>query len=161
MGALLPLSRLVLGHMSAQDPLGVCENRVLCGGKCAVGVGRGMSDSPMHLVNQLQRDSAPAFAKSRVNTPLQAAIACHGGVRPLCSNDHIEYSVAVYALYKEPVAYQAAPATTATSCNQLVPVPCLTDERKSRFGAAVVAPKTTVFLANGGSIEPVWQLATS
>ena len=111
MSALLPLSRLVLGHMSAQDPLGVCENRVLCGDKCAVGVGRGISDSPMHLVNQLQRDSAPAFAKSRVNTPLQAAIACHGGVRPLCSNDHIEYSVAVYTLYKGPVAYQAAPAT--------------------------------------------------
>ena len=93
MGALLPLSRLVLGHMSAQGPLGVCENRVLCGGKCSVGVGMGISD--------------------------------------------------------------------ATSCNQLVPTPCLTDERESRFGAAVVAPKTTVFLANGESIEPVWQLARS
>ena len=58
------------------------------------------------------------------------------------------------ALLKRPVAYQTAPATTATSCNQLVPTPCLTDERESRFGAAVVAPKTTVFLANGESIEP-------
>ena len=90
-------------------------------------------------------------------------VAVYGGTQknaPLeCAK--IECSAAVYALYKEPVAYQAAPATTATSCNQLVPVPCLTDERKSRFGAAVVAPKTTVFLANGGSIEPVWQLATS
>ena len=65
------------------------------------------------------------------------------------------------ALVKRPVAYQAAPATTATSCNQLVPTPCLTDERESRFGAAVVAPKATVFLANGESIEPVWQLARS
>ena len=65
------------------------------------------------------------------------------------------------ALVKRPVAYQTAPATTATSCNQLVPIPCLTDERESRFGAAVVAPKTTVFLANGESIEPVWQLARS
>ena len=85
----------------------------------------GISDSPRQLVNQLRRASAPAFAESRLNTPLEAAIACHGGVRPLCSIDHIEYSVAVYALYKEPVAYQAAPVTTATSCNQLVPIPCL------------------------------------
>ena len=28
---------------------------------------------------------------------------------------------------KWPVAYQTAPATTATTCNQLVPVPCLPD----------------------------------
>ena len=93
----------------------------------------GISDSPRQLVNQLRRASAPAFAKSRLNTPLEAAIACHGGARAPCSNDHIEYSATVYTLYKEPVAYQTAPATTATSCNQLVPVPCLTDERKSRF----------------------------
>ena len=84
-----------------------------------------------------------------------------GARGPPCSNDHIEYSAAVYTLPKEPVAYQTGPATTATSCNQLVPNPCLTDERESRFGAAVVAPKTTVFLANGESIEPVWQLTTS
>ena len=134
---------------------------MLCGGKCSVGVGMGISESPRQLVNQLRRASAPAFAKSRLNTPLEAAIACHGGARAPCSNDHIEYSATVYTLYKEPVAYQTAPATTATSCNQLVPTPCLTDERESRFGAAVVAPKTTVFLANGESIEPVWQLARS
>ena len=134
---------------------------MLCGGKCSVGVGRGISDSVRQLVNQLQRASAPAFAKSRLNTPLEAAIACHWGARTPRSNDHIEYSAAVYTLSKEPVAYQTAPATTATSCNQLVPIPCLTDERESRFGAAVVAPKTAVFLANGESIEPVWQLATS
>ena len=84
-----------------------------------------------------------------------------GARGPPCSNDHIEYSAAVYTLPKEPVTYQTVPATTATSCNQLVPTPCLTDERESRFGAAVVAPKTTVFLANGESIEPVWQLARS
>ena len=67
------------------------------------------------------------------------------------------------ALLKRPVAYQTAPATTATSCNQLVPTPCLTDERESRFGAeaALQGPKTTVFLARGQSMEPVWQLVTS
>ena len=67
------------------------------------------------------------------------------------------------ALLKRSVAYQTAPATTATSCNQLVPVPCLTDERESRFGAeaALQGPKTTVFLARGQSMEPVWQLVTS
>ena len=37
------------------------------------------------------------------------------------------------------MAYQTAPGTTATSCNQLVPIPCLPDERESRFGAAVPA----------------------
>ena len=136
---------------------------MLCGGKCSVGVGMGISDSPRQLVNQLRRASAPAFAKSRLNTPLEAAIACHGGARTPCSNDHIEYSATVYTLYKEPVAYQTAPATTATSCNQLVPTPCLTDERESRFGAeaALQGPKTTVFLARGQSMEPVWQLVTS
>ena len=41
------------------------------------------------------------------------------------------------ALVKRPVAYQTAPVTPATIFNQLVPVPCLTDERESRFGAAV------------------------
>ena len=66
-------------------------------------------------------------------------------------------------LVKRPVAYQTAPATGATSCNQLVLVPCLTDERESRFGAeaAVQGPKTAVFLAHGRSAEPVWQLVTS
>ena len=103
----------------------------------------GISDSPRQLVNQLRRASAPAFAKSRLNTPLEAAIACHWGARTPCSNDHIEYSAAVYTLSKEPAAYQTAPATRATSCNQLVLVPCLTDEPESRFGAeaAVQGPK--------------------
>ena len=36
-----------------------------------------------------------------------------------------ECSAAVYGLCKKPVAYQTAPGTRATSCNQLVPVPCL------------------------------------
>ena len=79
----------------------------------------GISDSPRQLVNQLRRASAPAFAKSRLNTPLEAAIACHWGARTPRSNDHIEYSAAVYTLSKEPVAYQTAPVTRATSCNQL------------------------------------------
>ena len=43
----------------------------------------GISDSPRQLVNQLRRASAPAFAKSRLNTPLEAAIACRG-VCPRC-----------------------------------------------------------------------------
>ena len=43
-----------------------------------------------------------------------------------------ECSAAVYRLYKQPVAYQTAPVTRATSCNQLVPVPCPTDEREGR-----------------------------
>ena len=136
---------------------------MLCGGKCSVGVGMGISDSPRQLVNRLRRASAPAFAKCRLYTPLEAAIACHGGARAPCSNDHIEYSATVYTLYKEPVAYQTAPATRATSRNQLVLVPCLTDEPESRFGAeaAVQGPKTAVFLAHGRSAEPVWQLVTS
>ena len=40
------------------------------------------------------------------------------------------------------VAYQTAPVTRATSCNQLVPILCLTDDRESRFGAANHGPKT-------------------
>ena len=66
-------------------------------------------------------------------------------------------------LVKRPVACQAAPATRATSCNQMLPVPCLTDERESRFGAeaALQGPKTTVFLAREQSMEAVWQLVTS
>ena len=40
-------------------------------------------------------------------------------------------------LVKRPVACQTAPATTATSCNQLVSVPHLTDNLESRFNAAV------------------------
>ena len=67
------------------------------------------------------------------------------------------------ALVKRSVAYQTAPATRATSFDQLMPVPCLTDERESRFGAEAPphGPKTTVFLARGQSMEPVWQLVTS
>ena len=46
-------------------PVGACENRVLCGGKYAVGVDRGISDSPRQLVNQLQRDTACSTTDSR------------------------------------------------------------------------------------------------
>ena len=65
------------------------------------------------------------------------------------------------ALVKRPVAYQTAPVTTATSCNQLVPVPCPTDKRESRFSVAVHRPKTTVFLVHGRSSESIWQLVTT
>ena len=49
MGALLPLSRLVLGHMSAQGPLGVCENRVLCGQANVIQVPMRVSDGLMDV----------------------------------------------------------------------------------------------------------------
>ena len=41
------------------------QNRVLRGCKCAVGVDRGISDSPRQLVNQLQRDTACSTTDSR------------------------------------------------------------------------------------------------
>ena len=103
----------------------------------------------------------PTYGRSVASKP--AAIACDRGASPPGSSDRIECSAAVYGLYQSPVAYQTAPATRATSCNQLLPVPCLTDERESRFGAeaALQGPKTAVFLAHGRSVEPAWQLVTS
>ena len=63
----------------------------------------------------------PTYGRSVASKP--AAIACDRGARPPCSSDHIECSAAVYRPCKRPVAYQTAPATKATSCNQLVPIP--------------------------------------
>ena len=66
------------------------------------------------------------YGRSVASEP--ADFACDRGARPPCSSDHIECSAAVYRPYKLPVAYQTAPATKATSCNQLVPIACLTDD---------------------------------
>ena len=60
------------------------------------------------------RDMEPDFASA------SAVRAVHGGRNPPKN----ECSAAVYGLCKKPGAYQTAPSTRATSCNQLVPVPC-------------------------------------
>ena len=64
-------------------PVGACENRVPCGGKYAVGVGRGISDSPRQLVNQLERDTACSTTDSRSICSSAAAARRHGPCRPL------------------------------------------------------------------------------
>ena len=51
--------RAVLMPRSAEGkPPPTCQNRVLCDGKWAMGVGMGISDSPRQLVNQLQPATA-------------------------------------------------------------------------------------------------------
>ena len=89
---------------SRTDPekcsVGACENRVLCGGKYAVGVDRGISDSPRQLVNQLQRDNACSTTDSRSICLSAAAARRHGHAGPCCCRARIECSAAVYRLCK-------------------------------------------------------------
>ena len=59
------------------------QNRVLCGCKCAVGVGRGIPGSPRQLVNQLQRATACSTTDSRSICSSAAAARRHGPCRPL------------------------------------------------------------------------------
>ena len=56
------------------------QNRVLRGCKCAVGVGRGISDSPRQLVNQLQRDTACSTTDSRATVLVIIAGGLFGAV---------------------------------------------------------------------------------
>ena len=80
-------------------PVGACENRVPCGGKYAVGVNRGISDSPRQLVNQLQRDNACSTTDIRSICLSAAAARRHGHAGPCCCRARIECSAAVYRLY--------------------------------------------------------------
>ena len=83
-----------------KSPWCVRANRVPCGGKYAVGVDRGISDSPRQLVNQLQRDTACITTDSRSICVSAAAARRHGHAGPCCCRARIECSAAVYRLYK-------------------------------------------------------------
>ena len=92
-------------------PVGACENRVLCGGKYAVGVDRGISDSPRQLVNQLQRATACSSTHSCSICSSAAAVRRHGHAGPCCFSASIACSAAVNALCEWIWAYQTAPGS--------------------------------------------------